>query len=188
MRPFYQAPYYNVPAPIRPVNPGFFQASPFARIPPNIPMPQQPGIPGIPQGAGIPGATGIPGSPGIPGGAGIPGSPGIPGAAATPFRLDQFMNQAGQLVQSAQKYAPMIQQAQPMLKNLPALWRLYKGFQSTPAPEQEQGSRSSRTQQSFEPSRTTTRSSARSTTRSTLNEETRPSLPKIYQPNLENFQ
>ena len=169
MRPFYQTPYYSIPAPIRPMNPSFFQGNqfgnPFARIPPNIPLPQQ-GIPG-----------GIPGN--IAGG--IPAAPAAP-ATSTPFKLDQFMNQAGQFMQSAQKYAPLIQQARPMLNNLPVLWKLYKGFQSTPSQE-EPVARSSRSQERAEPTR-----SSRSSTRSTLNLETRPSLPKIYQPNLENFQ
>ena len=53
MRPFYRTPYYSIPAPIRPMNQSFFQGNqfgnPFARIPQNIPLPQQ-GIPG-----GIPG-------------------------------------------------------------------------------------------------------------------------------------
>lgn len=198
MRPFYQAPYYSVPAPIRPVNPGFFQANPFTRVPPNIPIPQQ----GIPGGRGFQGFQGFQGQ-GIPGsqgfqGQGIPGSQsfqdfqGIPGTAAataaaaagaTPFRLDQFMNQAGQFVQSAQKYAPMIQQARPMLKNLPALWRIYKGFNSTSSAGEKQAVRSSRAQERSEESR-----SSRSSTRSTINEETRPSIPKIYQPKFENFQ
>ena len=188
MRPFYQAPYYSIPAPIRPVNPGFFQASRFSRMPPNIPIPQQ-GIPGV---QGFQGMQGFPGNPDFPGNPGIPGIPGAgagaaaataAAAATTPFRLDQFMNQAGQFVQSAQKYAPMIQQARPMLKNLPALWRLYKGFQSTPATGEEQATRSPRAQERSVDTRT-----SRSSTRSTFNEETRPSIPKIYQPNLENFQ
>mgnify|MGYP006333460959 CR=1 FL=1 len=172
MRPFYQTPYYSIPAPIRPMNQSFFQGNqfgnPFARIPPNIPLPQQ-GIPG-----GIP--SNIAG--------GIPAAPTAPAATAAPFKLDQFMNQAGQFMQSAQKYAPLFQQARPMLNNLPVLWKLYKGFQSTtPSQEEEQVIRSPRAQQRFEESR-----SSRSSTRSSLNDETRPSIPKIYQPNFENFQ
>ncbi len=196
MRPFNQAPYYSVPAPIRPMNPGFFQGNPFNRVPPNIPIPQQ-GIPGSQgfqgfqgfQGQGIPGGQNFQDfqGQGIPGAAAATAAAGAAGAAAagaTPFRLDQFMNQAGQFVQSAQKYAPMIQQARPMLKNLPALWRLYKGFNSTPSAGEEQAVRSSRTQERSEESRSR---SSRSSTRSTFNEETRPSIPKIYQPNFENF-
>ena len=192
MRPFYQAPNYSIPAPIRPVNPRFFQANPFARIPPNIPIPPQ-GIPGAQGFQNFQGFQGYQGFQGIPPGAaeaaGAAGVAGAAAAASTPFRLDQFMNQAGQFVQSAQKYAPMIQQARPMLKNLPALWRLYKGFQSTPSSskEEEQVIRSPRAQERFEQSRSS-RSSSRSSTRSTINEETRPSLPKIYQPSFENFQ
>ena len=190
MRPFYQAPSYSIPAPIRPVNPSFFQANPFARIPPNIPTPQRgiPGFQGFQGSRGFQGFQGFQGMPGMQEIPGIQGAQGIPAAAATataaaatPFRLDQFMNQAGQFMQSAQKYAPLFQQARPMLNNLPVLWKLYKGFKSTtPSQEEEQVIRSPRAQQRFEESRSSTRSS--------LNNETRPSIPKIYQPNFENFQ
>lgn len=47
------------------------------------------------------------------------------------------MQQAGQLMQSAQKYAPYFQQARPMLKNLPALWRMYKSFKSLPSENED---------------------------------------------------
>lgn len=47
-------------------------------------------------------------------------------------RLESFLAGANSLFSNAQKYTPYIQQAAPMFKNLPALWRLYKGFKDSP--------------------------------------------------------
>ena len=43
------------------------------------------------------------------------------------------MQTANQFLNTAQQFAPMVQQFAPMVQNLPAMWRLYKGFQSLPA-------------------------------------------------------
>ncbi|RUL57023.1 VrrA/YqfQ family protein [Lysinibacillus antri] len=74
-------------------------------------------------------------------GQGQPGPPGsqVPPNAQSP-KLDSFMNTANKWLATAQSFQPLIQQATPMLQNLPALWKLYKGFQSAPKTnEAEQG-------------------------------------------------
>ncbi|SOC20934.1 YqfQ-like protein [Ureibacillus xyleni] len=53
-------------------------------------------------------------------------------------KLDSFMNTANKWLATAQSFQPLIQQATPMLQNLPALWKLYKGFQSTPKNTEEE--------------------------------------------------
>lgn len=57
----------------------------------------------------------------------------IPPAAtgAAPSKLDQFLKTTDQLMKTAKTYEPYIQQATPLLKNLPAMWKLYKGFTSS---------------------------------------------------------
>lgn len=57
--------------------------------------------------------------------------PGYPGPNSTP-RLDSFMEAANKFISTYQSFQPLIAQATPMLRNLPALWKLYKGFQSIP--------------------------------------------------------
>lgn len=52
-----------------------------------------------------------------------------PGAA--PNKLTQFLQTTEQFMKTAQNYQPYIQQARPLLKNLPAMWNLYKGFTGT---------------------------------------------------------
>lgn len=58
---------------------------------------------------------------------------GAPVAAGAP-RLEGFLSGANSLFTNAQKFTPYIQQAAPMFKNLPALWRLYRGFKNTSDP------------------------------------------------------
>ena len=43
------------------------------------------------------------------------------------------MQTANQFLNTAQQFAPVVQQFAPMIQNLPAMWRLYKGFQSLPS-------------------------------------------------------
>ena len=57
----------------------------------------------------------------------------IPPTSAMP-KLDSILAGANSLFNNAQKFTPYMQQAAPMFKNLPALWRIYKGFKQQPDP------------------------------------------------------
>jgi hypothetical protein len=71
-----------------------------------------------------------PGGPmGNPPGGSMPGQ----GMQQAPSRMDGYMQTANRFLNTAQQFAPMVQQFAPMVQNLPAMWRLYKGFQSLPA-------------------------------------------------------
>ena len=50
-----------------------------------------------------------------------------------PSKMESYMQTANQFMNTAQQFAPMVQQFAPMVQNLPAMWRLYKGFQGLPA-------------------------------------------------------
>ena len=50
-----------------------------------------------------------------------------------PSKIESYMQTANQFLNTAQQFAPMVQQFAPMVQNLPAMWRLYKGFQGLPA-------------------------------------------------------
>lgn len=50
-----------------------------------------------------------------------------------PSKIGSFLQQANSLFNSAKTYTPYIQQAMPMVKNIPSLLKLYKGFQGLPA-------------------------------------------------------
>ncbi|MEG0451210.1 MAG: VrrA/YqfQ family protein [Lysinibacillus sp.] len=49
-----------------------------------------------------------------------------------PSRISSFLQSADSLFNSAKTYTPYIQQAMPMMKNIPALFKMYKGFQGLP--------------------------------------------------------
>ncbi len=96
-------------------------------------------------------------------------------------RLESFLAGANSLFTNAQKFTPYVQQAAPMFKNLPALWRLYKGFKGSPdddvlesstavAPVERRGRRQ-RQQQEQEQPKTPLKN--------------RPSVPMIFQPPFE---
>lgn len=102
------------PAP-RQQGPGF---NPFVGPSQNLPTHQSQANPGQPM------------QPRLPGQPGQPGLPGQPGQG--PSKVEAYMQTAQQFMNTAQQFAPVVQQFAPMVKNLPAMWRLYKGFQSLP--------------------------------------------------------
>lgn len=54
------------------------------------------------------------------------------GEQPVPSKMESYMQTANQFLNTAQQFAPVVQQFAPMVQNLPAMWRLYKGFQSLP--------------------------------------------------------
>lgn len=54
------------------------------------------------------------------------------GGQPIPSKMESYMQTANQFLNTAQQFAPVVQQFAPMVQNLPAMWRLYKGFQSLP--------------------------------------------------------
>ncbi|MEK4230012.1 VrrA/YqfQ family protein [Solibacillus sp. FSL H8-0538] len=104
----------------------------------------------------------------------IPVQPQIPLQAATGAmpRIDSFLANANSLFNNAQKFTPYFQQAAPMFKNLPALWKIYKGFKDTPADSD------------FELESTAPQATgpAQPQPQSQVPLTPRPSVPRIYQP------
>ncbi|MFD1705425.1 VrrA/YqfQ family protein [Siminovitchia sediminis] len=45
-----------------------------------------------------------------------------------PGNIQSFLNNTQQVIKTAQQIGPMVQQYGPLVKNLPAMWKLYKGF------------------------------------------------------------
>ena len=122
----------------------------------------------IPFGLGNPGAPRIPNR--VPGGALGLGSAaaGLPRGAN---RVEQFMETADRFLNTAQKLTPMVQQFSPMVQNLPALWKIYRGFQTMP---------------DATATTSTVRNAASATsaasTASAASRISRPSTPRIFQP------
>jgi len=103
------------------------------------------------------------GMPGFPQGGGPMGQPGEQQGGS---KMEMYMQTANRFLNTAQQFAPLIQQFSPMLQNLPAMWKLYKGFQSIPAagPAAAAG---------------TGLNAAAAATRAPVNG---PSVPRIFQP------
>lgn len=138
------------------------------------------------------------------GAAGIAGAAEAAGAAASVAegastlggfaKLEQYLNTADQLFNTAQKFTPMVKQISPMFQNLPALYRLYKGFQGLPNTNSPASAASATDQQNnnFSPERRSTRfrfGRNRTQPEPTQPEaqaytppRTRPSTPRIFQP------
>lgn len=172
MRPLHYFPYsvrYN-PAEqfTRPQTPWQFNRGPM-NIPPNVPPMNVPPVAGIAEAAGLAGAA------------------GAAGAAGRGFQLDQLVNGANSLYNTAQKFMPIVQQARPMFNNLPALWKLYKGFKGLP---DQDDSNDERRNDRYESKSDYYESSSDKYIKNHKKAEplvTKPSVPKIYQPTLQNF-
>nr|WP_263325702.1 YqfQ family protein [Neobacillus sp. Marseille-Q6967] len=61
---------------------------------------------------------------------------GILQTLSSPDKVSGFLNNTQQVLKTAQSIGPMIQQYGPIVKNLPAMWRLYKGLKDAPSEEE----------------------------------------------------
>ncbi|MEI2665484.1 VrrA/YqfQ family protein [Rossellomorea sp. LJF3] len=63
---------------------------------------------------------------------------GIMQTLLNPGNVNSFLSNTQQMLQTAQQLGPMFQQYGPMVKNIPSLWKLYRGFKdmSAEAPDE----------------------------------------------------
>jgi hypothetical protein len=149
---------------------------PFSR---NQPPPQRP------QGFGMRPFPGPAQPPGQPNQFGRPNNPFIdprqgPGRnppGQGPSKIDGYMDTVNRLINTAQQYAPVVQQFAPMMRNLPAMWKLYKGFQSMPSAGEGAGAAAA-----GGAARGASRAVPRTTEAFTPPAGPRPSVPRIFQP------
>lgn len=107
-------------------------------------------------------------------------------------KIEQYLNTADQLFNTAQKFTPMVKQISPMFQNLPALYRLYKGFRSIPnanGPTNAAGTAQNGDTQQRRPMRFRFGGNGAppptpqpETQAQTFTPRTRPSTPRIFQP------
>lgn len=57
---------------------------------------------------------------------------------SNPDSITGFINNTQQVLKTAQSIGPMIQQYGPIVKNLPMMWKLYKGFKDLPTEEKSE--------------------------------------------------
>lgn len=146
------------------------------QVPGQIPRPGPGLFGGLGPRAGLGGGPAPGEFPGAGPGAGLGGLAGglgeAPLPAAPPSKIDSFLQSADKLFSTAQSYTPYIQQAAPMVKNIPSLWRMYKGFKGLPNAGAAAGSAASAAAPSV----------ARSVTNTVADLTPRPSIPRIFQP------
>lgn len=56
---------------------------------------------------------------------------------ANPLNFQQMLSNTQQVLQTVQQMGPIIEQYGPFVKNLPAMWKLYRGLKSLPDAEAE---------------------------------------------------
>lgn len=49
-----------------------------------------------------------------------------------PSSINGFLANTQKVLNTAQQFGPMVQQYGPMIKNLPVMWKLYRGFKDAP--------------------------------------------------------
>lgn len=59
-----------------------------------------------------------------------------------PGNIQSFLNNTQHVLKAAQQVGPMVQQYGPLVRNLPAMWKLYKGFKDAPEAKDETQSES----------------------------------------------
>ncbi|MGM0900104.1 MAG: VrrA/YqfQ family protein [Bacillota bacterium] len=138
------------------------------------------------------GATGFPGFGASAQGAtrAAGGGGGLLNALTNPSSINGFLNNTQQVLKTAQQVGPMIQQYGPLVKNLPAMWKLYRGLKDLPDQEEEVETTSNESKPSTETSRKSisTEKTKRKNTASTSSspKESRPkpvtrdSRPKLF--------
>lgn len=108
---------------------------------------------------------------------------------SNPNSLTGFLNNTQQVLNSVQSITPMIQQYGPLVKNIPMMWKLYKGFKDLPTEEQGEENKSDTQVMSEEsapsPAEPNKRSKKKKVVQSESVEEAKtrpngPSVPKLY--------
>lgn len=66
------------------------------------------------------------------------GGGGLLNSLTNPSSINGFLNNTQQVLKTAQQVGPMIKQYGPIVKNLPAMWKLYRGLKDLPDQEEEE--------------------------------------------------
>lgn len=113
------------------------------------------------------------------------GGGGLLKTLTDPSALNGFLTNTQKVLNTAQQVGPMVQQYGPIVRNLPSLWKLYKGFKDLPSDSEENSTTEEATK---ETKSTAKRKSAR--TRENKEESLEPveqersnkgqSMPKLY--------
>lgn len=76
----------------------------------------------------------------FPGGTGSSGGGGLLKALSNPQNISGFLTNTQKVLNTAQQIGPMVQQYGPLVRNIPAIWKMYKGFKDLPSDSEEENS------------------------------------------------
>jgi len=105
------------------------------------------------------------------------GGGGLLNTLTNPSSINGFLNNTQQMLKTAQQVGPMIQQYGPLVKNLPAMWKLYRGLKDLPDQEEEVESTTNENKASTE-----TSTKSKSTARTKRYTTSTTSEPKVSRP------
>lgn len=115
-----------------------------------------------------------------------PASGSILEGVKNPQTIQSFLNNTQQVLKTAQQIGPIVQQYGPLVKNLPTMWKLYKGFKQNQN-EQQTTTKANNEQASSEKNRPTESSTESSSfeqfEQEKLKSNSAPqgkSIPKLY--------
>lgn len=74
---------------------------------------------------------------GIPSSGAAQGGGGLLKALTDPNAINGFLTNTQKVLNSAQQIGPMVQQYGPLVRNIPSLWKLYKGLKDAPDETEE---------------------------------------------------
>ncbi|HAQ07674.1 MAG TPA: hypothetical protein DCR24_09200 [Bacillus bacterium] len=113
---------------------------------------------------------------------------GILQTLTNPTALNGFLNNTQNVLKTAQQFGPMIQQYGPLVRNLPSMWKLYRGLkdlpdaddssegkatEANPKPKPKESAKPSHSNSSSEPATNKTAASKKSLPKGT-------STPKLF--------
>ncbi len=104
-----------------------------------------------------------------------------------PNALNGFLANTEKVLNTAQQIGPMVQQYGPMVKNLPSLWKLYKGFRDLPSDSEDDASKKETPKKSTKKSNGHTKKKKslsseehKESNQKRSSSENRASAPKLY--------
>jgi hypothetical protein len=103
---------------------------------------------------------------------------------SNPNSLTGFLDNTQKVLNSVQSITPMIQQYGPLVKNIPMMWKLYKGFKDLPSEEQSGENKPDLMAEESAPTPSEPKKRTKRAAPSDTGEEKKrpngPSVPKLY--------
>ncbi|WP_428909151.1 VrrA/YqfQ family protein [Niallia sp. Krafla_26] len=110
------------------------------------------------------------------------GGGGLLKTLSNPNTINGFLTNTQKVLSTAQQVGPMVQQYGPIVKNIPMMWKLYRGLKDAPefSKNQDESSSSSKSEKKDVASYESSSSDHEADTVEHTNNQPSPSKPKLY--------